>query len=269
MNLIIVQPQDISGDELVLTDQRAQHIHKVLRCQPGDNLRVGVLNGPMGTGRIISMALGRVCLRLKLDIAPPPAPALDLILALPRPVMLKRILVQAVTLGVNHIYLINANRVEKSFFSSTLVAAGGWREFLFKGLEQAVDTRMPGLSIHQRFRPFVEDILPPVLARRGGERIVAHPGGGTVIPAGAGSRAFLAIGPEGGWVDFEIEKFQAAGFGVFSPGPRIMRVDTAVPALMAQVNMALAEAGRASEPCIPAPPDLSSQAGSDFINQNS
>ncbi len=245
MNLIIVQPQEISGNELVLTDQRARHIYKVLRCQPGDDLRVGVLNGPMGTGRIMSMTQGGVHLRLRLGTAPPPAPALDLILALPRPVMLKRILVQAVTLGVNHIYLINASRVEKSFFSSTLVAEGGWREFLLKGLEQAVDTRMPGLSVHQRFRPFIEDILPPVLARRGGGRIVAHPGGGTVIAAGGGSRAFLAIGPEGGWVNFEVEKFQAAGFAVFSPGPRIMRVDTAVPALMAQVNMALAtvEAG--------------------------
>ncbi|VAW41225.1 Ribosomal RNA small subunit methyltransferase E [hydrothermal vent metagenome] len=239
MNLIIVQPQEISGNELVLVDQRARHIHKVLRCRPGDNLRVGVLNGPMGTGRIISMDQGRVCLSLRLDAVPPPAPVLDLILALPRPVMLKRILVQAVTLGVNHIYLINANRVEKSFFSSSLIAEDGWREFLLKGLEQAVDTRIPGLSVHQRFRPFIEDVLPPVLARRGGGRIVAHPGGGAVIPAGGGSRAFLAIGPEGGWVDFEIEKFQAAGFGVFSPGPRIMRVDTAVPALMAQVNMAL------------------------------
>ncbi len=242
MNLIIVQPQEISGNELVLTDQRARHIHKVLRCRPGDNLRVGMLNGAMGTGRIISMAQGRVCLNLSLDAPPPPAPILNLILALPRPVMLKRILVQAVTLGVNHIYLINANRVEKSFFSSTLVTEDGWRDFLLKGLEQAVDTRMPGLSIHQRFRPFIEDILPPVLARRGGGMIVAHPGGGTVIPAGGGRQAFLAVGPEGGWVDFEIEKFQAAGFAVFSPGPRIMRVDTAVPALMAQVNMALAPA---------------------------
>lgn len=239
MNLIIVQPQEMSGNEVVLTDQRARHIHKVLRCRPGDNVRVGVLNGPMGLGRIISMAEGAVSLCVKLDMSPPPAPALDLILALPRPVMLKRILVQAVTLGVNHIYLINANRVEKSFFSSSLVADGGWRDFLLKGLEQAVDTRMPGLSIHQRFRPFIEDILPPILARRGGRRIAAHPGGGAAVPGGIGGRAFLAVGPEGGWVDFEIEKFLEAGFLIYSPGPRIMRVDTAVPALMAQVNMAL------------------------------
>ncbi len=242
MNLIIVQPQEMSGNEVVLTDQRARHIHKVLRCRPGDNVRVGVLNGPMGLGRIISMAEGAVSLCLKLNMPLPPAPVLDLILALPRPVMLKRILVQAVTLGVNHIYLINANRVEKSFFSSGLVAGGGWRDFLLKGLEQAVDTRMPDLSIYQRFRPFIEDALPPVLARRGGRRIVAHPGGGGGLPGGSGGRAFLAIGPEGGWVDFEIEKFLAAGFSVFTPGPRIMRVDTAVPALMAQVNMALSPA---------------------------
>ncbi|MFW8601514.1 16S rRNA (uracil(1498)-N(3))-methyltransferase [Desulfobacterota bacterium M19] len=248
MNLIIVQPQEISGDELILTDRRARHIHKVLRCRPGDNLRVGVLNGPMGTGRIVSMARGGVCLCLSLEKAPPPLPALDLILALPRPVMLKRILVQAVTIGVNHIYLINASRVEKSFFSSTLIAEDGWREFLLKGLEQAVDTRMPGLSVHHRFRPFIEDVLPPLLARRGGGRIVAHPGGGSVIHAEGGKRAFLAVGPEGGWVDFEIEKFQAAGFAVFSPGPRIMRVDTAVPALMAQVNMALAPAEAGGHP---------------------
>jgi RsmE family RNA methyltransferase len=240
MNLLLLKPHEIRNQQVELTDRRAEHIRKVLRAGQGDEVRVGVVNGPMGLGRILLMEDNRVTLSLCLTVTPSPPPATDLILALPRPIMLKRVLAQAASLGVSRIFLINAGRVEKSFFHASLIRDNTLEGPLLLGLEQAVDTILPQISVHERFRPFVEDLLPGLLPGSP-TRLLAHPDGGQTLArldAGTGNqRIILAIGPEGGWVDFEVHKFQEQGFTLFSMGPRILRVDTAVPALLGQIGL--------------------------------
>ncbi len=240
MNLILLHPQELTDHHVTLTERRAEHIRKILRGTVGDSVRVGVLDGLLGTGCIKEMDGTRVVLQVHLTTEPPAFPPTDLILAVPRPIMLKRVLAQAVSMGVNRIFLINANRVEKSFFSSTLIQNNAFTEPLCLGLEQAVDTRLPEISVHPRFRPFVEDFLPELLTNCP-IRLLAHPEGDKTIAQAAegllGQQAILAIGPEGGWVDFEVQRFKEQGFAPFSLGPRILRVDTAVPALMAQLSL--------------------------------
>lgn len=240
MNLILFHPHELNGDLVNLSGRRAEHIRKVLRAAAGDRVRVGMLGGMLGVGCIRELTRDGVILQVHLTSEPPPFPPTDLILAVPRPIMLKRVLAQAVSLGVNRIFLLNANRVEKSFFNSTLIRANDFSEPLLLGLEQAMDTILPEISVHPRFRPFVEDLLPGLLPECP-FRLLAHPGSGlTIIKAAADlsdQRAILAIGPEGGWVDFEVERFKEQGFTPFSLGPRILRVDTAVPALMAQLSL--------------------------------
>lgn len=240
MNLILIDPQELTGDRLTLTDRRAEHIRKVLRSKTGDTIRIGLLDGPLGQGRVVEITKQHVSLATSFLEEIPPSPPLDIILALPRPIMLKRVLAQAASLGVARIYIINAGRVEKSYFHSALVREESFRESLLLGLEQAMDTRIPQISLHPRFRPFVEDALPEIAANTP-LRLVAHPEGkntlATVVPLPLKTRALLAIGPERGWSDFEIEKFVEQGFTPFSLGPRILRVDTAVPALMSQLTL--------------------------------
>jgi len=240
MNLILLHPQELTDQHVTLTGRRAEHIRKILRCAIGDSVRVGVLDGLLGTGCIQEMDGNRVVLQVHLTTEPPAFPPTDLILAVPRPIMLKRVLAQAASMGVSRIFLINANRVEKSFFSSTLIQNNDFTEPLSLGLEQAMDTKLPEISVHPRFRPFVEDALPALLSDCP-IRLLAHPEGGRAIAQAAegllAQRAVLAIGPEGGWVDFEVKHFKAQGFMPFSLGPRILRVDTAVPALLAQLSL--------------------------------
>ncbi len=243
MNLILLHPQELAGQHVTLTGRRAEHIRTILRATIGDTLRVGMLGGLLGTGRIREMAGDTVVLEVQLTSEPPPLQPVGLILAVPRPIMLKRVLSQAVSMGVTRIFLINANRVEKSFFSSTLIRNNDFTEPLCLGLEQAMDTRLPEISVHPRFRPFVEDALPQLLSDCP-IRLLAHPEGDrTIAQAAEGLRgqpdqqAILAIGPEGGWVDFEVQRFKEQGFIPFSLGPRILRVDTAVPALLGQLSL--------------------------------
>jgi len=141
-------------------------------------------------------------------------------------------------MGINHIYLINASRVEKSFFNSSLLITDNYQKRLLNGLEQAGDTTLPQISIHSRFRPFIEDLVPE-LTHKWQTRLIAHPRSEksmvTALPLKG--RTVLAIGPEGGWVDFELGKFRELNFTSFSMGPRILKVDTAVTALLAQLEL--------------------------------
>lgn len=240
MNLILIDPRELAGDTVVLRDRRADHLRKVLRSKTGDTVRIGLIDGPPGNGRIVEITRQQITLAVSFTGTVPDLPAIDLVLALPRPIMLKRVLAQASSLGVGRISIINAARVEKSYFHSSLICEEAFREFLLLGLEQAMDTRLPKISVHPRFRPFVEDVLPEITVNTP-LRLVAHPGAieglAQAAPHPLKSRAALAIGPEGGWTDFEIEKFVEQGFTPFSLGPRILRVDTAVPALMSQLAL--------------------------------
>jgi len=241
MNIILIDPAEVSAaGNVTLHDRRLNHIRKVLRGKVGDSIRIGLLNGLMGSGVVGELSRDRAILTIRADTTPPAKKPIDLILALPRPIMLKRILAQAASMGIARIFLINANRVEKSFFNASLLTEENLAECLRHGLEQAVDTTLPELSVHHRFRPFVEDALPPIAAACA-IRLVAHPDTALLLPQAApepaNKRILLAIGPEGGWVDFEIARFRDQGLTPFTMGPRILRMDTAVPALLAQIDL--------------------------------
>ena len=238
MNLVLFADHELNGDLLVLSGRRANHISTILKLVTGDSLRVGMINGRIGRGEILAIQKESVQMRVVLDQEPMAVPELELILALPRPIMLQRILKQATVLGVSRFHLIRSARVEKSFFHSPVLQPEKIQMLLLEGLEQAMDTRLPEVVVHHRFKPFVEDVVPGLKGRG----IIAHPELSATLPEvffdGSGDRKILlAIGPEGGWNDFEIDCFVEQGFTGFSMGSRILHVDTAVVALLAQLQL--------------------------------
>lgn len=239
MNVLLFDEKELRGSTLCLTDRRAAHITGILRSKPGDTLRVGMINGLGGTGRVVKVEDAEVVLDVELTVPPTPKMTLDLILALPRPIMLKRILKQATVLGVRSIHLIRSQRVEKSFFHSPVLHPENMRKLLVEGLEQAMDTRLPSISIHSRFKPFVEDVVPTM---DNVAKLLAHPDEeGTLSDLYSAdlplNNVALAIGPEGGWNDYEVDCFYDAGFHGFNMGSRILHVDTAVVALLSQLQV--------------------------------
>ncbi|MCI5125207.1 MAG: 16S rRNA (uracil(1498)-N(3))-methyltransferase [Candidatus Electrothrix sp. AR5] len=239
MNLLLFEQHELDdADRLSLIDHRAKHIHTVLKLKVGDTLRIGIVNGKMGRGEIIRMDDNVVELEVQLDGVPPPPPDVELILALPRPIMLQRILKQATVMGVRRFHLIRSAKVEKSFFQTPVLEPKKIKALLQEGLTQAVDTYLPEVLIHHRFKPFVQDIVPTL----NGYGLLAHPGVTAKLSdlsprSGEKKKILLAVGPEGGWNDFEVDNFLAQGFAVFSMGERILHVDTAVVALLAQLQI--------------------------------
>ena len=238
MNLVLFEKHELAAGRVILTDRRAEHIRRILGLVAGDTLRIGMINGKLGQGEIVSINDTVVEIRTQLDRNPLPTPNAELILALPRPIMLQRILKQATVLGVRRFHLIRSAKVEKSFFHSPVLQPEKIKSLLLEGLEQAMDTRLPEVIIHRRFKPFVEDVVPQLK----GQGMIAHPGVSATLAdvfsgRGGAQKILLAIGPEGGWNDFELECFAKKGFARFSMGSRILHVDTAVVALLAQLQL--------------------------------
>ena len=226
MNLLLLEPADLQPDGTArMTGRRLRHALEVLRAAAGDVLRVGLVDGPTGSAEVLRAAGDELVLRPSLDASPPPRPGIDLLLAVPRPKALRKVLPAAASLGVDRIVLVNAARVEKSYFASRVLEPAALRELLVLGLEQARDTRMPEVLIRERFRPFVEDELDALWPRA--QRLLADPSARTA-PARDSRRLLLAIGPEGGWVPFEIDLLASRGFERFTLGPRTLRVEVAV-----------------------------------------
>jgi RsmE family RNA methyltransferase len=199
----------------------------------GDELCVGVLSGRIGIGRVTQLDPSVLEMEVKLGQAPLPKLPLTLILALPRPKVLKRVLRAASAMGVNRIILINSFRVEKSFWQSPVLSDEVMREQLIIGLEQAKDTMLPEVLLRPLFKPFVEDELPGLI--KGALSLVAHPVASAPCPRDIKQPAVLAIGPEGGFIPYEIEKFISCGFMPMQIGERILSVETAVPALVSKL----------------------------------
>jgi RsmE family RNA methyltransferase len=238
VNLVIVEPGEIGAAGAVILDGvRARHLISVLKAAPGQQVRIGVLDGPRGVGTVRSVTGDTVELRCAFEIGIPPRPRVDLLLALPRPKVMRRLWAQIAALGVGQIILTNAARVERNYFDTHVLTPECYRPLLVEGLEQARDTRLPKVSIHRQFKVLVEDELNMLFT--GGLRLLAEPGAtaplATVVPDSR-ERVLLAIGPEGGWNGFETALLERHGFQAVGMGPRTLRSDTACIALLALVS---------------------------------
>jgi RsmE family RNA methyltransferase len=241
VNLILLEDGEVDGSSHVtLTDARAAHLLDVLHVTPGQPIRIGLVDGPFGTGTVASSSGRSVTLRCAFECAVPPRPAVDLLLALPRPKDMRRLWAQLAAIGVGRIVLTNAERVERHYFDTHVLAPSCYRPLLVEGLQQARDTRLPEVSVHRRFRVLIEDQLDQLCEAE--VRLAADPRSTTPVSNAArvanGRRILLAVGPEGGWNRFELGLLDAHGFHAVGMGPRTLRTDTACIALLSLVHAA-------------------------------
>ncbi|KAA3615972.1 MAG: 16S rRNA (uracil(1498)-N(3))-methyltransferase [Calditrichaeota bacterium] len=234
MNLILLFEEDfIAADTIRLTGRRLRHINEIHRAQTGDILTVGQLGGKIGAGEITTITKSSLEMHVELQSESPAPLPVTLVLALPRPRVLNRTLIAATSMGVKKIYLLHTNRVEKSFWHSPVLNEEKLKHSLILGLEQAKDTLLPDVYLRKRFRPFVEDELP--LIAQNTRKLVAHPEISVASSDAEEIATTLIVGPEGGLIPYEIEKLSAIGFAGISLGQRILRVETAVPVLLARL----------------------------------
>jgi RsmE family RNA methyltransferase len=234
VNIVLIEPDElIGGDRVHIRGRRLDHVRGVLGAAVGDELRVGIVNGKTGTGRIERIGDDAAELTVRLEGAPSAPPPLRLILALPRPKVLNRMIAAAASMGIPEIDLINSWRVEKSYWNSPRLSDENLRMQSLLGLEQGGDTMLPTIRIHRLFAPFVRSELPETIDGR--LALIAHPGGAAAAPRHTNRPVVLAIGPEGGFIDREVDAFREIGFSTVSLGPRILRVETALACMIGRL----------------------------------
>ncbi|MGE0762694.1 MAG: 16S rRNA (uracil(1498)-N(3))-methyltransferase [Bdellovibrionales bacterium] len=237
MNIVLFEPHELRGSQLILTDRRAEHLRQILKVAKGDQIKVGQLNGLTGLGQVSELQDEHVLLNLQnLDSPPPPPLRVKVILALPRPKVLPRALKSLTEMGVKEIILLNAAKVEKPYWQAQQLTHPKIEHALRLGLEQSGDTLLPQVFLQPRFRPFVEDRLKDFSS--GTQGWVAHPycKQALLTESNTSQALTLAIGPEGGWVDFELSLFEQQGFKLGHIGPRTLSVTTALIALLSRVR---------------------------------
>jgi len=235
LNLVLLEEADfVAMDRVRLTGRRGHHAREVLRCAVGDRIAVGKLGGRLGWGTVLRVEESWLDLSVELDRDPPPELPVTLVLALPRPPVLRRLLQATAAMGVKRLLLLHTARTEKSYWQSSVLEDDTLRDNLRLGLEQARDTRMPEVELRRRFRPFAEDELPVML--RDSLGLVAHPEAASPFPSRPAGRVTLLVGPEGGFVPFELDCLRVAGARPVTLGPRALRVETAVVALLARLS---------------------------------
>jgi len=231
VNRILFEPEEVADGVATCADARAEHIIKILHGEIGQTLKTGIVNGPIGSGVITSVGSGRVTVAVSHD-SESLRPWCDLILAPPRPRVMKRLLPQLAALGVGTIVLVGAQKTEKDFWGATMLRPENIRPLLLDGLMQAGTSILPELVIRRNFRKFLRDELDALFPTP--NRIVAHPYLASAASCESASRPLFAVGPEGGWTDEEVSLLAAHGFRGLSLGARILRTDTALVALLSR-----------------------------------
>ncbi len=232
MNLILLFPTDFdTNNSVTLSDSRFNHLKTVLKVDQEQTIRVGLINGLIGDGTVTLITEKSISLNITLSEEPPKSLPVTLICALPRPKTFRKVLHAATVMGVKEIHFFKSWRVEKSYWSSPTLTEQAVKEVIYDGLQQCRDTIMPKVSFHKLFKPFVEDILPTISEHS--EKIVFHPSPTASRYMPEESKKYsLVIGPEGGFIPYEIELLQKVGFLEARLGARIMRVEQAVDTVL-------------------------------------
>ncbi|MFW1939100.1 16S rRNA (uracil(1498)-N(3))-methyltransferase [Acinetobacter junii] len=234
MNIVLLDAnQDCSRDIWSIEDQRQiKHLNQHLQLKAGDTLKVGVRDGQRYLTEVQSITAQQIMLRpIQTESVPNKVPV-HLILALPRPKVLRRMIMDAVTLGVERISLIHSYRVDKSYWQSPFLQQ--LDDYVTLGLEQASDTIVPEIQLYKRFKPFVEDVLPTLISEQR-PAYVAHPYAEQSMPHAIAHGCNLIVGPEGGFIPYEIELLKKNGCQAMSLGNRILRTETAVSNILGRL----------------------------------
>jgi 16S rRNA (uracil1498-N3)-methyltransferase len=248
MNLLLFESDEIDeGGVLKVSGRRAEHILTVLKLTPGGQLRVGELNGGVALAQVSSLLPdGRVELRIASSGVAAGGQSenevggskfkLRLLVALPRPQILKKVLLTSAMFGASEIIFCGCARVEKSYWSSKSLRPEAIKEQLMLGMEQGEVTFIPEVRLESRFEVCIEDVrsssnLPLLYADRGGEDLIGLCGQSRL------DGAVLALGPEGGWVDAERMALERAGFLKLGLGGYNLRVEVALAAALGQIEL--------------------------------
>ncbi len=233
MNIVLLDPRQTQSEIWTISAKRQlEHLQTHLDIQVGDTLKVGIREGKRYLTEIVEISETSVQLKPLQEEAVPEKLPVTLIAALPRPKVLRRLIMDAVTMGVEKIILLHSYRVDKSYWQTPFLQQ--LDHYVELGLEQAGDTLAPEIALYKRFKPFVEDVLPGLISTDC-PAFVAHPYAEQPMPFALQHPCSIVIGPEGGFIPYEIDLLIKNGCQAVNLGNRILRTETAIPYVLGRL----------------------------------
>ncbi|WP_122900611.1 16S rRNA (uracil(1498)-N(3))-methyltransferase [Acinetobacter sp. B51(2017)] len=233
MNIVLLDPRQTTHEMWTISSQRqVTHLKTHLDVQVGDTLKVGVAGAQRYLTEVIEVTENMIRVKALHEESVPQKLPVTLIVALPRPKVLRRLIMDAVTLGVEKIILIHSYRVDKSYWQTPFLQQ--IEHYVTLGLEQAGDTIAPQVECHKRFKPFVEDVLPSIITPEK-PAFLAHPYVSEAMPSALNQPCSIVIGPEGGFIPYEVDLLIKNGCQAAHLGNRIIRTETVIPYLIGRL----------------------------------
>jgi len=300
-NRILFTPDEFFENEkrrarLRASDARLDHLRTVLKkTREGETVKMTILNEGLAVGRIVTtgndededgvlievVVLEEEKKKKKKNVK------VSLLLAMPRPKVLRRLLSVFAQFGVENVHLFKAEKTERFYFQSDVLAQEMLVREFTRGVEQnAVDSSFPNASKCRGLKQVLEELVlenensddlaervrlkkgadfewllrvsPPREKEKEGRRkkivpLLAHPSSESVSLTDALHQSrkkntnsnssgdedieiLLAIGPEGGWSQNEVETFQSFKFVNVGLGSRIFTTDVATISLLSSIN---------------------------------
>ncbi|MGE4584255.1 MAG: 16S rRNA (uracil(1498)-N(3))-methyltransferase [Sphaerochaeta sp.] len=231
MNIILFEALE-AYNTLSLTDERAKHILKVLHLQVGDTFLAGVVNQGKGTAKLV----GKDEEQLRFTFSPNDTEIarlypVTLLVAQVRPISMRRILREAVSLGVERIILCTTETGEKSYAQANLYTSGEYRSILLDGAMQSGECGISEVQFARSVKEAVQSLDQGMLRIVLDNVRIGKPL--STFECKHDAPVVLAIGPERGFTDHERDVFAIHDFQFATLGSRILRTETACSAGLA------------------------------------
>lgn len=213
-------------------DERAKHIVEILKLKIGDEFRMGLVNQSEGLAKVEKISEEGVTISYKAQAMPELYPV-TLLCAQVRPICMKRILREAVSLGVGRIILTGSDTGEKSYLSSNLYKTDEYKEYLLDGAMQSCHAGLPEVVFTNTVDGALQRISEDIGVESDQTSLIILDnvvGAVALSKSQVKAHAVLAIGPERGWSQRERALFVANGFQPMLLGSRVLRTETACSA---------------------------------------
>ena len=209
-------------------DERYSHIKKVIKLKAGDSFKAGVINKSSGMAKITnfdseSIDFVYTAESYELNMYP-----LTILLAMVRPICMKRILRELSSLGIQKLILCPTDLGEKSYLSSSLYTSSEAEDILINGAMQSGYAGLTELVIKPSLKAALAECGPK-------DKFVLDIKESRALNdlTFLNNDIVLALGGERGWSENERQLFKTNNFEILNLGNRILRTETAVVAATA------------------------------------
>jgi 16S rRNA (uracil1498-N3)-methyltransferase len=221
---------EVSGDRAALIGEHADHLVRVLRARVGEDFDIAT-GQSVRRGRITSLKADRVEFELGEVISVAALVETTLILAVYKFDRMEWAIEKCTELGVSRIVPLISRRTDSHLATASVKRVDRWQRIARQAAEQSRRAAPPQITAPMKLSEALNLPQPlRIVLAESEERTLLRD---VLNPEAAVNEIALAIGPEGGWTEDELQSFQQAGWISASLGNTILRAETAAIAAVA------------------------------------